>query len=95
MKTPDQQIKDINGKLKQLISKYTSLLKENKRLSDDLTAAREINTNNQEIINRLQTEIGILKSSANLLTGEEKRKFENQINQYLKTIDNCMAILNK
>lgn len=95
MKTPDEQIRDVFQKLKSLIKKHESLLKENARLRNELNISQKSGEEREHTIARLTTEIGILKSSANLLEGNEKAAFEKQINHYIKTVDKCISILNK
>lgn len=95
METLDKQIKDVFQKLKVLLKKYEGLQKENDRLHAMLKVAVTKNESDDLAIQKLTTELGILKSSANTLVGAEKIAFETQIGSYIKSIEKCISILNK
>ena len=47
-----------------------------------------------EKIASLEMQTGILKSSAGKLNDKEKHDFEKRINNYIKDLDKCIAMLN-
>jgi hypothetical protein len=91
----DDNIRRINVKLHQLLKQYQQLQKENSRLKKDLEAANTLQVDNQETINQLRQQVAILKVAAGLMTDADKRAFDRQINQYIKEIDKCMAMLSE
>ena len=49
---------------------------------------------NLEKINSLEMQAGILKASIGKMGEKEKHDFEKRINQYIKDLDKCIAMLN-
>ena len=43
----------------------------------------------------LEQQVHILKASAGTLEGDERVRFEKNINQYIRNLDKCIAMLNK
>lgn len=95
MKTTEEQIKDINKKLQQLIKQHGVLQKENSILSGELSEYKEKDKTEKEKINLLEMQASILKASAGKMNEEEKFEFEKRINQYIKDLEKCMTVLNK
>ena len=89
------QVNLVNQKLQQLLKKYLQLQKENGRLLHQLETARSSQLKDQEIINQLQQQVAILKVAAGLMNEADKKAFDKQINQYIKEIDKCMAMLSE
>ena len=85
----------IESKLKALIKNYQALAKENARLKSQLDEKENENlvykSSNENLIQQLH----ILKTSLGTLSEEEKTSFEKSINQYIKTIELCIAHLNQ
>jgi predicted nuclease with TOPRIM domain len=94
MKTVEEHINSINTKLQQLLKKYAALRKENTILSHELEERR---TNEKQYLDRidaLEMQAGILKASSGMMTGKDKQDFEKRINQYIKDLEKCIAMLN-
>ena len=94
MSTIEEHINSINTKLHVLLKKYAALQKENLNLSAEIETLKKNEKGYVEKINSLEIQAGILKASAGKLTDKEKHDFEKRINQYLKDLDKCMAMLN-
>ena len=88
-------IKNLHEKLQLLLKKHALLLKENNQLKKQ----NESYQSNEKILieksEQLQQQVNILKTSAGQLEGKEKADFEKSINRYIRSIDKCIAILNK
>ena len=95
MKTAEEQIKDINKKLQQLIKSYGALQKENSILSREIDEYRKREKAELEKINVLEMQASILKASAGKMDGDEKVEFEKRINQYIKDLEKCATMINK
>ena len=95
MKTLEEQIKDINKKLQQLIKRYTALQKENTALSSEISSYRDKEKSEMEKIENLEMQTSILKASAGKMNEDEKIEFEKRIGQYIKYLEKCMTMLNK
>ena len=94
MNTIEEHIISINTKLQLLLKKYAALQKENAILTREMEKYRENEKDFLQKINSLEIQTGIFKASAGKMNDKEKHDFEKRINQYIKDLDKCMAILN-
>ena len=94
MKTAEEHIISINSKLQQLLKKYAALQKENGHLQRDLEEKKANEKKYLEKIDSLQIQSGILKASTGKMDEKDRHDFEKRINQYIKDIEKCMAMLN-
>jgi hypothetical protein len=90
----EEHINLINSKLQLLLKKYSALQKENAILNNEIETFRNNEKDNLQKINSLEIQAGILKASVGKLNEKEKSDFEKRINQYIKDLDKCMAMLN-
>ncbi|MEJ7768772.1 MAG: hypothetical protein WKF89_13220 [Chitinophagaceae bacterium] len=91
----DPHIQRITEKLQQLLKNYAHVVKENEKLKIELLALK---SNEKEKDNRLQLlalRIEVLKAAKGEMTADEKITFEKTINQYLREIDSCLALINE
>ncbi len=91
----ESDIKRVNEKLQQLLKQYLLLQKENRKLQDELRALVDTKEQNQQKIELLQVQVGLLKSASAQMSEADKKDFEKRINQYLRDIDKCIAILSE
>jgi hypothetical protein len=94
MKTVDEHINSINTKLQLLLKKYGALRKENAALQHEVEERR---TNEKHFLDRigsLEMQAGILKASSGKMTEKDKQAFDKRINQYIKDLEKCIAMLN-
>ena len=94
MSTIEEHINSINAKLQLLLKKYAALQKENASLNSEKEMYKKNEKEYLEKIDALEIQAGILKASSGKWNEKEKHDFEKRINQYIKDIDNCMAMLN-
>lgn len=94
MKTIEEHISFINSKLQVLLKKYAALQKENASLISEIELYKEKERQTLQKIDSLEMQTRILKTSAGSMNEEEKKGFEKKINQYIKDLDKCMAMLN-
>jgi undecaprenyl pyrophosphate synthase len=90
----EQQLKRVNEKLQQVLKQYQSLQKENEKLKLDLHAAAGRYHVLVEQTEKLEQQSEILKLSRGEMNESEKKAFEKRLNQYVKEIDRCIALLN-
>jgi hypothetical protein len=93
--TLENHIKNIQSKLQRLLRKQTFLEKENAKLAIENQAFENSNKELKERVFLLEQQVSILKTSIGTLDNQEKKDFEKNINEYIKTIDKCISILNK
>ncbi len=94
MDTIEEYINLINTKLQVLLKKYATLKKENTTLNNEIELFRQNEKDYLEKLNSLEIQTGILKASSGKWDDKEKHDFEKRINQYIKDLDKCMAMLN-
>jgi len=91
----DQQLKRLNEKLQQLLKQYHSLQKENERLKQEFQQITSRYTAASLQSEKWQQQTEILKLSKEQMNETEKKAFEKRLNQYVKEIDRCIALLNE
>lgn len=91
----DVHIKTLHSKLQLLLKKHALLAKENEQLKKEngryKTRERELSEERE----KLEMQVNILKTSTGKLEGKGKSDFEKSINQYIRSIDKCITMLNK
>ncbi len=90
----DIHIKNIQTKLQILLKKHGTLEKEKIGLIKDNEVYKLNEKKLSDKINLLEQQNNILKTSAGKLEGDEKKEFEKSINQYIRTIEKCIGMLN-
>ena len=95
MENLQEHIVRIYSKLQQLSKQYVTVKKENELLTASLKKSKQENESNQEKVKELQQQILILKSASEKMNEADKKAFEKNINQYIKEIDKCIALLSE
>ena len=93
MNAMQEQIDRINEKLQVLLKKYQALQKENEKIKLDLDSRNGKEKEWRDKTESLQQQVEILKASTGQMDEASKKDFEKRINQYLKEIDRCIALL--
>ena len=93
MNAMQEKIERINEKLQVLLKKYQALQKENEKIKLDLDNRNGKEKEWREKTESLQQQVEILKASTGQMDDASKKEFEKRINQYLKEIDRCIALL--
>src|ERR1700730_9559244 len=86
-------IKRINDKLQQLLKHYHSLQRENEKLKLELQVKKDHEQEFRQKAELLQQQVAIVKASSGQLDEASKKELEKRINQYIKEIDRCIAML--
>ena len=95
MSNTEQHLKRIQDKLQQLLKQYTTVQKENNKLKEQLVSANQKTTAQQKNVDELKQQVSILKLNAGEMSETDKKEFEKRINNYVKEIDRCIALLNE
>ena len=93
MELLEQHLKRIQEKLQQVMKEYASLQKENMQLRNELDQTRQNSLQNLQVTDRLKQQVEVLKISSGNWDATDKKEFEKRINQYIKDIDRCIALL--
>ena len=91
----DVHIKRIQEKLQQLIKQHHELQKENNQLKKELEKSSKQTSQHQQTIELLKQQVEVLKISSGNWDESDKKEFEKRINQYIKEIDKCIALLSE
>lgn len=93
MSNTEQHLKRIQDKLQRLLKQHTAVQKEKVRLKDELDSAQQKLSAQQKNAEELKQQISVLKLGAGEMSEADKKEFEKKINNYLKEIDRCIAML--
>jgi len=95
MQSLHQQLKQVNDKLQQLLKQQHAIQKENSALKatiKDLRSSIQLKDQRLEEFDQQK----MVKQINNGNLGEsEKKELEKKLNQYLREIDRCIAMLNE
>ena len=88
---------NIERKVNNLISLHNSLKIEKEEILDQNSQLRKEVLENQSIISSLEEEMKLLKISRSASTRdvEKDKQSRQKINEYVREIDRCIALLNK
>jgi len=91
----ETHIKRIQEKLQQLLRRHHDLQKENIQLKKELEISVKQSSQNQQTIDTLRQQVEVLKITSGNWNENDKKEFEKRINQYIKEIDKCIALLSE
>ena len=90
-----EQLKEIEGKVKLLAEHNRELREEKSALQSELAVLRELVEAQKNTIKELEEKKKISKIADSVsLAAREKRELKLKINQYVREIDRCIALLN-
>jgi archaellum component FlaC len=95
MTHPDDQLRRVHEKFLQLVKLHQDLQKENEKLKADY---KKITLSCEELsqeAEKFRQQTDVLKLSGSGLNENEKKDLEKRLNQYVREIDRCIALLNE
>lgn len=95
MEVWEQQLKQLQQQVQQLLRKLAQLEKEQQQMQTELEAARTQHANMRHELEVTQLQQAILKASQQPLNGEEKKEMERRLQQYIGHIEQCIALLSR
>ncbi len=75
------------------MKEQVAIQKENNKLKEELIAAREKLSAQQKNAEDLKQQVTVLKLNTGEMSEVDKKQFEKRINDYVKEIDKCIAML--
>lgn len=90
----ERHINDIYTRLQHFMKQHGEVVKENELLNRDLGKMKKENESQATVIRELKEQVLVLKSAALSLDEKDKKQLSNTINQYIRTLDKCMEMLN-
>jgi len=94
MSEQDQAIR-ITGKLQQLVRTHEQLMKENAKLRTEVAELRLKQESNAGKIAELEQSVAVLRTLTGHMDEPDKKALEKQLNQYIREIDRCIAMLSE
>jgi hypothetical protein len=93
MTQPELQLKRVHEKTLLLVKQYQALQKEYERLKEDLKKMQvrcEVISHDAE---KFRQQAEVLKLSGRSIEETDKKMLEKRLNQYVREIDKCIALL--
>jgi len=91
----EQHIQRINEKLQQLLKQYRASQKETEKLKKELADIKSLQNEKIRQMEELEQKVAILKTATNNLNEADKKDLEKRLNQYIREIDRCIAMLSE
>ena len=79
MSNTEQHLKRIQEKLQQLLKQHSVVIKENKKLREELESAQQKMMTQQKGTEELKQQVSILKVSAGEMSEADKKEFEKKV----------------
>ena len=93
MSANEDQLKRIQDKLQQLVKQYAAIKKDNQSLKTKLDKANAQLATQTGSMDAMKQQADVLRLNAGKLKDTEKKEFEKRINNYIREIDKCIALL--
>jgi len=90
-------VENIEKKVSKLIQLYQSVQKEKEEILTENNKLESDLSDKEKTIKRLEEKIKLLRITKSVSTQDDKRNKESRqkINEYVREIDKCIALLNK
>ncbi|HPS46364.1 MAG TPA: hypothetical protein PKZ21_04250 [Bacteroidales bacterium] len=85
---------DIENKIKKIVDLQSQLKKGNNHLIQEVHALKNIIEDQKVIIENLEKKLKILKIAKTLEIGKDNQQAKLKINELVREIDKCIALLN-
>jgi hypothetical protein len=95
MTQPEIQMKRVHEKMLLLVKQYQFLQKENDRLKEDLKKMQDRYEAAGRDAEKFRHQSDIQKLSGRSLEESDKKMLEKRLNQYVREIDKCIALLHE
>jgi hypothetical protein len=78
-----------------MLKQSAAVQKEKEKLEKELGKIKDQNAQYLHTIDTLKEQVGILKAGNGDMNELDKKEFEKRINNYIKEIDRCIALLSE
>jgi len=92
---PIDQIERIRQKVQGLLRKQVNLEKENEKLRAELDRRSALEAELRQKLSQMEEKVNVVKLSSGQMDDASKKAFEKQLNQYIREIDRCIAMLSE
>ncbi|MFC2111541.1 hypothetical protein ACFLQ5_03730 [Bacteroidota bacterium] len=95
MNNIDKLVEDLDYKANKLIESKRKTENENSKLLNDISELKKIINKQKLDINKLEENNKVLKIAKSIDTGGESVNAKQKINELVREVDKCIALLNK
>lgn len=88
-----RSISNISAKLQKLVANRRQLESELNRAREENKILTERQSALEEEVRQMKEQILLLRASANPLENDDKKEFQKILNEYIRNIDKCIALL--
>ncbi len=88
-----RSISNISVKLQKLVANRRQLESELNRAREENKILTERQSALEEEVRQMKEQILLLRASANPLENDDKKEFQKILNEYIRNIDKCIALL--
>jgi hypothetical protein len=88
-------VSGLEFKIKKIVDLQSQTIKENQKLKQEVLELKNIVENQKVVIKELEEKIKILKVAKTLERGKDTYQTKVKINELVREIDKCIALLNK
>lgn len=85
----------LQQRLESFVKEYRRVQKENARLKQLLAQNEKAETQREAQVQELQQQLEILKFAAGEMDAKDKKAFEKRLNQYIRDVEKCIAVLSE
>jgi archaellum component FlaC len=93
MTQPESQMKRVHEKIIHLVKQYQLLQKENERLKEEVKKIQVYTEGVSRESEKLRQQADVLKLAGREMEEPDKKMLEKRLNQYVREIDKCIALL--
>jgi hypothetical protein len=93
MTQPEIQLKRVHEKILLLLKQHQALQKENERLKEDMKKMQVRGESLSRDAEKFRQQADVLKLSGRGMEENDKKILEKKLNQYVREIDKCIALL--
>ncbi len=88
-------IHGLDDKIKKLITLHNNLKEDNAQLISEINELKQINNDQTSIIKNIKGNNNIIKIADSINSTADTKEIRLRINEFVREIDKCIALLNK
>lgn len=93
MSSPSEHMDRVSAKAAKLVRAYLALQKDHEKLQQELERKSEAEQAMREQARQLDIQVQLLKAASGNMDDAGRKELQKQLNQYIREIDRCIALL--
>ncbi len=93
MSAPSEHMDRVAAKAAKLVRAYLALQKDHEKLQQELERKSEAEQVMREQARQLEIQVQLLKAASGNMDDTGRKELQKQLNQYIREIDRCIALL--